>query len=195
MNVEGDDFFLDLLFYNYHIHCFIVFELKVGDFKPEYTGKLNFYINTINERIKGKEDKPTIGVLLCKTPNDTVVKFSLQGINTPMGVADYEFTKALPKQLKGEMPTIEELGFTYQLHGFKKAGTENFGEHQTLKFEFNEYWYGFTLLNHNNQQPFIKKLYHQPITNEDQQEIIDLIMTKVMDRIEWILEFVKNKNG
>lgn len=109
LNVEGDDFFLDLLFYNYHMHCFVVFELKVGEFKPEFAGKLNFYINTINDQIKGKEDKPTIGVLLCKTPNETVVKYSLQGIDTPMGVAAYEFTNALPKQLKGEMPTIEEL--------------------------------------------------------------------------------------
>ncbi len=109
LNVEGDDYFLDLLFYNYHLHCFVVFELKVGDFKPEYTGKLNFYINTVNEQIKGKEDASTIGVLLCKTPNDTVVKFSLQGIDTPMGVAEYEFTNALPKQLRADMPTIEEL--------------------------------------------------------------------------------------
>lgn len=300
--VENDDYFLDLLFYNYHLHCFIVYELKVGNFEPEFTGKLNFYINTVNDKIKGKEDKPTIGVLLCKTPNDTVVKYSLQGIQTPMGVAEYEFTKALPKELKGEMPTIEELeqeiekeiiefkenrnpvdarlqalkeklrglktdeiqtpvsfkilqnlfanglkplylkiidklstefqeeflsqskywycngksvgdieeiqtfweneenlkkirelDFTYQLHGFKKAGTEDFGENQTLRFEFRDYWYGFTLINHNNQQPFIKKLYHQPITNEDQQQIIDLMLTKVMDRIDWILEFMKNK--
>lgn len=109
LNVEGDDYFLDLLFYNYHLHCFVVFELKVGDFKPEFTGKLNFYINTIDEQIKGNADAPTIGVLLCKTPNDTVVKYALKGIETPMGVSEYEFTKALPKQLKGEMPTIEEL--------------------------------------------------------------------------------------
>lgn len=107
--VEGDDYFLDLLFYNYHLHCFVVFELKVGDFKPEFAGKLNFYVNTVNEQVKGKEDKPTIGVLLCKTPNDTVIKYSLQGIESPMGVSDYQFTNALPKQLKGEMPTIEEL--------------------------------------------------------------------------------------
>ncbi len=107
--VQGDDYFLDMLFYNYHLHCFVVFELKVGDFKPEFAGKLNFYVNTVNEQVKGKEDKPTIGVLLCKTPNDTVIKYSLQGIESPMGVADYQFTNALPKQLKGEMPTIEEL--------------------------------------------------------------------------------------
>lgn len=109
LNVEGDDYFLDLLFYNYHLHCFVVFELKVGPFKPEFAGKLNFYINAIDAQIRGVEDRPTIGVLLCKTPNDTVVKFALKNVNTPIGVSDYELTNALPKQFKGEMPTIEEL--------------------------------------------------------------------------------------
>jgi predicted nuclease of restriction endonuclease-like (RecB) superfamily len=107
--VEDDDFFLDLLFYNYHLHCFVVFELKIGEFIPEYAGKLNFYVNAINAQLKGTEDKPTIGVLLCKTPNDTVIKYSLQGIDAPIGVADYELAKALPAELKTEMPTIEEL--------------------------------------------------------------------------------------
>ena len=109
LNVKGDDYFLDLLFYNYHLHCFVVFELKIGEFKPEFTGKLNFYINTINEQIKGADDKPTIGILLCKTPNDTVVKYSLQGIETPMGVADYKIAKVLPKELKSEIPSSKEL--------------------------------------------------------------------------------------
>jgi hypothetical protein len=81
----------------------------VGDFKPEYAGKLNFYINTVNEQTKSKEDKSTIGVLLCKTPNKTVVKYSLQGIHAPMGVAEYELTNALPKELESELPTIEAL--------------------------------------------------------------------------------------
>ena len=107
--VEGDDYFLDLLFYNIHLKCYVVFELKIGDFKPEFTGKLNFYTNTVNEEIKGKDDKPTIGILLCKTPNKTVVKYSLQGIKSPIGVSEYQLASALPKQLKGEMPTIEEL--------------------------------------------------------------------------------------
>lgn len=107
--VEEDDYFLDLLFYNYHLHCFIVFELKVGKFKPEYAGKLNFYINVVDEQVKGKDDKPTIGVLLCKTPNSTTVKYALKGIKTPMGIADYELTKSLPKNIKTELPTIEEL--------------------------------------------------------------------------------------
>jgi predicted nuclease of restriction endonuclease-like (RecB) superfamily len=107
--VEKDDYFLDLLFYNFHLHCFVVFELKVGKFTPEYSGKLNFYINTVDAQIRGKNDKPTMGILLCKTPNRTVVKYALQGIATPIGVADYEFAKALPKNLKSGLPTIEEL--------------------------------------------------------------------------------------
>lgn len=107
--VEEDDYFLDLLFYNYHLHCFVVFELKIAEFKPEFTGKLNFYINTINTQLKGTNDKPTIGILLCKTPNETVVKYSLQGIETPMGIADYKIKMVLPKELKSEMPSVQEL--------------------------------------------------------------------------------------
>ena len=83
--------------------------MKIGEFNPEFTGKLNFYINTVNEKVKGKNHKPTIGVLLCKTPNETVVKYSLAAIDQPIGVADYKLAKALPKDIKGEMPTMEEL--------------------------------------------------------------------------------------
>jgi predicted nuclease of restriction endonuclease-like (RecB) superfamily len=109
LNVAGDDFFTDLLFFNFHLNCFVVFELKVGDFQPEFAGKLNFYINCIDEQVKGKEHNPTIGVLLCKTPNQTVIKYSLKSIGTPIGVADYELRKTLPKKLAKQMPTIEEL--------------------------------------------------------------------------------------
>ncbi|GGC43074.1 hypothetical protein GCM10011386_39190 [Parapedobacter defluvii] len=105
LQIGNEDFYLDLLFYNFHLHCFVVFELKIGDFKPEYAGKLNFYVNAIDEQIKSKEDKQTIGVLLCKTPNETIIRYSLKGIESPLGVADYQ----LPKKLKSEMPTIEEL--------------------------------------------------------------------------------------
>lgn len=109
VNVEGDEFFLDLLFYNYLLHSFVVFELKVGEFKAEYAGKLNFYVNTIDGQIKGKDDQPTIGVLLCKTPNHTVIRFTLKGITTPMGVADYKLAQTLPGKLKNQMPTVQEL--------------------------------------------------------------------------------------
>lgn len=109
LQVDGDEFFLDLLFYNTKLHCYVIFELKVGDFKAEYAGKLNFYINTVDEKIRGKEDKQTIGILLCKTPNETVVKYALKGIKTPLGVAEYEFAKSIPKQIGQELPTAEEL--------------------------------------------------------------------------------------
>jgi predicted nuclease of restriction endonuclease-like (RecB) superfamily len=109
LNVGGDDYFLDLLFYNTHLHCYVVFELKLGEFKPEFAGKLNFYINTIDAQIKKDNDAPTIGILLCKTPNETVIKYALQNVSAPMGIADYQLSDALPNQLKGEIPTIEEL--------------------------------------------------------------------------------------
>ena len=109
LNVEGDDYFLDLLFFNINLNCYVIFELKVGEFKPEFAGKLNFYINTLDEEIKANHHASTIGVLLCKSPNETVIKYALKGVNTPIGVADYELTNALPKDIKGEIPTIEEL--------------------------------------------------------------------------------------
>lgn len=107
--VEKDEFFLDLLFFNFSLNCFVVFELKVGDFKPEYAGKLSFYITCIDNQLKGRDHKPTIGVLLCKTPNKTVVKYTLQKLGSPMGVAEYELKKSLPKKLLKQMPTREEL--------------------------------------------------------------------------------------
>jgi hypothetical protein len=109
IKVDDDEFFLDLLFYNIQLKCYVVFELKVGDFKPEFAGKLNFYTNTVNAKIKGIDDKPTIGVLLCKTPNETVVRYSLLGVENPIGVAEYRLSSALPKQFRDELPTVEEL--------------------------------------------------------------------------------------
>ncbi len=107
--VEGDDFFLDLLFFNYHLNCFVILELKVGNFKPEYAGKLNFYINTVDEKIKEEPHNRTIGILLCKTPNKTVVEYSLRGLDKPLGVSDYQLIKALPEKFKSDLPTVEEL--------------------------------------------------------------------------------------
>lgn len=109
LKVEDDEFFLDLLFFNYHLNCFVIIELKVGEFKPEYAGKLNFYINTVDEKIKTAAHKPTIGILLCKTPNKTVVEYSLRGLVKPIGVADYALSKVLPEKLKRDLPSVEEL--------------------------------------------------------------------------------------
>lgn len=109
LEVSDNDYFLDLLFFNYHLNCFVIFELKVGDFEPEFAGKLNFYINTVDEKIKTTNNNPTIGILLCKTPNKTVVEYALRGVKNPLGVSDYELSKALPQKLKSDLPTIEEL--------------------------------------------------------------------------------------
>lgn len=116
LNVAGDDFFPDLLFYNTKLHCYVVIELKIGDFKPEFVGKLNFYQNAIDEQVKTDEDKPTIGVLLCKTPNKTVVEYALRKINSPVGVSNYKVSdlhyerkQTVPKDLMIGLPSKKEL--------------------------------------------------------------------------------------
>lgn len=135
LRVEEDEYFLDLLFFNYHLNCFVVFELKVSEFKPEFAGRLNFYINTIDAQVKATHHNPTIGVLLCKTPNKTVVKYALKGIEGPIGVADYELTNLLPKQLRSEIPTIEELEkeIEKETRGFKKQSNSGNKGLQILK--------------------------------------------------------------
>jgi len=294
IEVGGDDFFLDLLFYNTRLHCYVVFELKVGEFKPEYAGKLNFYLNAVDGQVKMPEDNPTIGILLCKTNNKMVIEYALRGIEKPLGVADYKLKKTLPAKFKDELPSVQELEqelekelqenkspvekrlqavkerikaivkdeiqtpitakiaeqlyvkalkllynqlikkltddfadhflsiayswhtskdinlaqeqvdeiwkngdkaiehksltFTYRLLNFKKAGTDDLSEFIELKLVLNQYWYDFALSNYNNQQPFLKKMYHQTLTKEDIAKIKEIIMTKVLDRIEWFIE-------
>lgn len=297
--VDGDDFYLDLLFFNYILNCFVVIELKVGDFKPEYAGKLNFYVNTVNEQLKLEHHNPTIGVLLCKTPNKTVVEYSLKTINSPIGVADYEFAKALPKKFKGTIPSIKELEqeiekeyqelktpaqkrfealkekletlneksiqevatteslnkifddsliplftkliqrmevfkdmfvssnyewhgnpnikelnelerdwknekflmnnfqlyFIYQLYGNRKVGVEAFGSGFQLNFLYETYWYGFSISNSNNQKPIIKKLYHEQLSNEEINLIVETIFEFVINDIERHLERIENEKN
>jgi predicted nuclease of restriction endonuclease-like (RecB) superfamily len=108
--IDGKEFFLDLLFFNCNMNCFVNFELKIGEFKAEFAGKLNFYVNTIDAQLKRPEHNPTIGILLCKTPNETIIKYSLQGIESPIGVSSYQLEKALPANLTANsLPTVEEL--------------------------------------------------------------------------------------
>lgn len=297
--VDGDDFFLDLLFFNYNLNCFVIIELKVGDFKPEFAGKLNFYVNTVNEQLKGPNHKPTIGVLLCKTPNKTVVEFSLKGIDSPIGVADYELAKAIPKELKGELPSIAELEaeiekeyqelkspgekrldvlkqklasikgpeiqitatkviltniiemslkpmfeailesmknlaslfvsseyywngklskienlgtamdvwkaedylfegfdkyFHYSLKCLLKSGKDEINSNFRLQFHCEKSWYGFTLINYNNQRPFLKKMYHEQLSEADIKEIVNVINNFVIDDIENDLKQIEQNN-
>lgn len=100
---------LDLLFFHYLLNCFVVFDLKVTNFKPEYAGKLNFYTTVVDEEVKSSDHRPTIGVLLCKSSDQTMVKYSLKNINSPLGVSTFELVKDLPAEIKMVMPTIEEL--------------------------------------------------------------------------------------
>jgi predicted nuclease of restriction endonuclease-like (RecB) superfamily len=109
IKVNGDSFFLDLLFYHTKLHCYVVVELKVDDFKPEYVGKLNFYINAVNAEIKDKNDNETIGLLLCRTPNEVIVEYTLTNLKAPLGVSNYKINKGLPKEVLKQLPSINDL--------------------------------------------------------------------------------------
>lgn len=109
LEVEGDEFFADLLFYHTRLKCYVVVELKATAFKPEHAGQLNFYLTAVDRQVKAPDDKPTIGLLLCKTKKRTVAEYALSGIDKPIGVAEYQLVRALPEPLVTSLPTVEEL--------------------------------------------------------------------------------------
>lgn len=109
LDVGGQDFYLDLLFYHTKLHCYVVIELKTGDLKSEYVGKLNFYLSAVDVQIKAPEDKPTIGILLCKTKNKVIAEYALKDISKPIGISEYRIGDAIPGVFKLALPTIEEL--------------------------------------------------------------------------------------
>ena len=109
ITVDSNDFKIDLLFYHTKLYCYVVVELKTTDFKPEYTGKLNFYITAVDEQIKTKFDNPTIGILICKSKSDTIVEYALRNVNTPIGISEYQLTEILPKEYQSSLPTIEQI--------------------------------------------------------------------------------------
>ncbi len=107
--VSDQDFYLDLLFYHLKMRCFIVSELKRGDFKPEYAGKMNFYCSAVDDLIKYPENKPTIGLILCQTNDKVKAEYALRDMNKPIGISEFELTRSLPKNLRSSLPTIEEI--------------------------------------------------------------------------------------
>ena len=109
IQVGEHDFYIDLLFYHTQMHCYVVVELKTVDFQPEFAGKLNFYIKAVDMQIKSDRDEPTIGILLCKGKDKTLVEYSLSDIHKPMGVSAYELTQILPDELKSSLPSLEEI--------------------------------------------------------------------------------------
>lgn len=109
LNVGGDDFYIDLLFYNLNLRCYVVIELKTGDFKPEYAGQLNFYLSAVDGILKKEHDNPSIGLLLCKSKNNLVAEYSLKDISKPIGVSEYKVTSNLPDDLEDQLPSIEDI--------------------------------------------------------------------------------------
>ena len=109
LQVGNSEFRIDLLFYHIKLHCFIVIELKTTEFKPEFAGKLNFYISAVDGILKSDKDNPTIGILICKSKDNLVVEYALKDINKPIGVSEYRLTKELPKELKNSLPTLEDF--------------------------------------------------------------------------------------
>jgi predicted nuclease of restriction endonuclease-like (RecB) superfamily len=109
IEVGGDDFFIDLLFYHLKLHCYMVVELKTGAFKPEHTGQLGFYLSAVDAVVKSAQDNPTIGLLLCKSQNRVVAEYALRDTNKPIGIAEYQVVAALPEELQMNLPSIERI--------------------------------------------------------------------------------------
>lgn len=109
LNVGGDDFYIDLLFYNLNLRCYVVIELKTGEFKPEYAGQLNFYLSAVDGILKKDNDNPSIGLLLCKSKNDLVAEYALKDMPKPIGISEYKVTTSLPEDLSKQLPSVEDI--------------------------------------------------------------------------------------
>ena len=293
LEAGGREFFIDLLFYHTKLRRHIIIELKIGEFEPEFVSKMNLYLGLADDQLKGEHDEASIGLILCKTNNKIIAEYALRDTSKPIGIAEYKIAERLPENIKGELPSIEEIeqrvdeelkeeqssidkrlqtvkekirsikadeiqspvtfdalnklynnglrvlftelinkvslfeedffqkkvywycpnklftniedvdrfweqpeningltefNFQISLDGFKKAGTEHGNVSKTLVFKIDQYYYSVTLINYNNQQPFLKKLYHQSLSKKNQQQIIDVIMNEIMNDIELFLE-------
>ncbi len=109
LEVGGQDYYLDLLFYHLHLRCFVAIDLKVESFKPEFAGKMNFYLSAVDDQLRHDADHPTIGLLLCKDRNQIIVEYALRELTRPLGVATYQLLKELPHDLEADLPTPEQL--------------------------------------------------------------------------------------
>ncbi|MCX6599857.1 MAG: PDDEXK nuclease domain-containing protein [Acidobacteria bacterium] len=109
MEVGGEEFKLDLLFYHLKLRCFCVIDLKMTPFKPEYAGKMNFYLAAVDDLLRHPQDQPSIGLILCKTKNRIIAEYALRNMSTPMGISEFRHLEQLPEQLQGTLPTIEEI--------------------------------------------------------------------------------------
>jgi len=109
IKIEREDFYIDLLFYHLKLRCFIVIDLKKGKFKPEYAGKMNFYCNVVDDKLKHGGDNPTIGLILCQDKKTVLAEYTLRGIAKPIGISAYELTRSLPVRFKSSLPSVEVI--------------------------------------------------------------------------------------
>jgi hypothetical protein len=109
MKVGDQEYFIDLLFYHLKLRAYVVVELKVKDFIPEYAGKLSFYLSAANDILRHPSDNPTIGLMICKNKNSIIAEYALKNINQPIGISEYQLTKIFPEEFTSSLPTIEEI--------------------------------------------------------------------------------------
>jgi predicted nuclease of restriction endonuclease-like (RecB) superfamily len=109
LEVDEQEFFLDLLFYHLRLRCFIAIELKVEEFQPEHAGKMDFYLSAVDDQLRQPDDQPTIGLILCRQKSQVIVEYTLRRSTSPLGVSSYELTRALPATLESALPTVEEI--------------------------------------------------------------------------------------
>jgi predicted nuclease of restriction endonuclease-like (RecB) superfamily len=109
IEVDGEDFYIVLLFYHLRLRCFVVVDLKTGPFRPEYAGKMNFYLSAVDDMLKNEHDNPTIGMILCKTKKKLIAEYALRNMEAPIGVSGYRFTRRMPDELKESLPGVEDL--------------------------------------------------------------------------------------
>lgn len=109
LEVAGQDFYIDLLFYHVELRCYVAVELKIGDFKPEYAGQINFYLSAIDKHLKHKDDNPSIGIIICKTKNRIIAEYALSDLNKPIGVSEYRLSKHIPDRLKKGLPSSDQI--------------------------------------------------------------------------------------
>ena len=286
------EFFFDLLFYHTRLKRYIIIELKIGDFKPEYIGKMNLYLSIADEQLRDQQDEKSIGLILCKTNDGLVAEYALRDSNKPIGIAEYKLKERLPEFIRGELPSIEEIEqnmeqelktlesplkarmeeiiqkltsieleevtttvsyqnlallfehslkplfnyllsqfkeleqyflttghfwhldesvgelekfealwkdekritlnkdiyFQYRLNGFRKAGVSAFDTVIQLNICIDQYQYGLRLVNYNQQQPFIKKLYGEWLSGSEIEKIGELCCSQIMQHIGWEVE-------
>lgn len=109
LEVGGSDFYIDLLFYHLKLRCFVVVDLKAKAFEPEFAGKMNFYLAAVDDLLRHADDQPNIGLIICKTKDQILAEYALRNSTTPIGISEYRVAESLPRDLKGSLPTIEEL--------------------------------------------------------------------------------------